>query len=82
LNIGWIFELKNSFFLKGFALKLSQPASSPELNRGKIDAYNDRLRKKILLILYDFWVKNSSCRSDQGASITFREEGRQCMIFF
>jgi hypothetical protein len=76
LNVGWVFELRNSFFLKGFALKLSQPASPPDLYHGENDAYNDHLRKRILLILYDFWVKNSSCMGDQGANITFRGEGR------
>jgi hypothetical protein len=54
MNAGWVFELRNSFFLRGFALKLSQPASPFNLYYGKNDAYNDHLWKRILLILYGF----------------------------
>jgi len=39
LNAEWVFELGNSFFLRGFALKLSQPASPPGLYHGENDAY-------------------------------------------
>jgi len=61
--------------------------SPPKLNVNQSDlktqeVINGGLQKRILLILHDFWVRNSLGESNAEALITFKGQGKPCMIFF